>query len=438
MKKLKENKIWKKTIGFLRTSFFYQYYKKLLWQVSNFLNDSPSKDLFVIWVTGTNGKTTTASLIHQIVNNTVAKAALISTPYSLIWDKIVDHKKPRREFGVMNFQNMLAMARDNSCQIVVVEISSAWLKRLNYEWIQFDGAVLTNMTQDHVDDWSDFHDYLHQKKMLFKSVLKNDKQNKFAVFPKDDKIGRKRFDELAFDKKINFSVSSSGVVKAEDIKRYINGTSFSFSYLGKKYDVKTPLVGTFNVYNILAALSLAFQIWMSPEEAIIQVQKFSWVVWRMERFMHNDVNYFIDMAHSPDALDKTLQYLSNVKAWWKLIVVFGTPGNKNKAKRAQMWKIIERYGDVLIATDNEPDKENRLQILDDLTSEIKTKKEWETFFVIPERKFALKFATQIAKPHDIVLIAGRPRHHKQLTNLWKVSWDDMELLKKLLGIEWDK
>jgi len=417
-----------KILEFLRTSFFYQYYKTLVGNAANFINDNPSQDIFVIGVTWTNGKTTTAQLVHHILNQTLSKAMLISTPHNKIWTEIIPHKKARSDLTTFDFYNMLSMARDNGCKVAVIEVSSNSLKRMQLEGIHFDAAILTNITQDHVEESTEFHNYLNEKKKLFKSVLRNSKQNKFWIFPKDDKIGRKWFDELSFDKKINFSINSSGVLKAKNIQRYINGTAFEFSYLGKEYSVKTPLVGTFNVYNILAALSLGFGIGLDPVKAISAVQSFPGVVGRMERFTYKWIHFFVDMAHSPDALDKTLQFTSSVKWTGKLIVVFGSPGNKDKAKRAQMWKIIERYSNIMIATDNEPNRENRLQILDDLTSEITHKKEWDNLFVIPERKFAIQFAIEIAKPEDIILIAGRTRHNKQKTNTGVKYWDDKEFI----------
>ena len=239
---------------------------------------------------------------------------------------------------------------------------------------------------------------------------------------------------MPFDKKISYSANSTAVLKAEKVQRFLNGTVFEFNYLGKVFQIKTPLLGSFNVENILAAMGLAFQVWLDPEQAIASIQTFKPLQGRMERISHESKHYYFDIAHSPDALDKTLQFLANVKATGRTIVVFGSPGDKDKEKRTQIGKIVERYADIMIASDSEPGHENRLQILDDLTAEVKNKKEWENFFVIPERRFAIQFAMDIAQPNDLVLFTGRPRHGWQKTNMGKKDWDDMGFVKEKLVI----
>ncbi len=209
---------------------------------------------------------------------------------------------------------------------------------------------------------------------------------------------------------------------------------FSFDYLWKTFEMKTPLVGRYNVENILAAMWILFEVWLKPEEVIPSIQTFMPVQWRMERISHENKHYYFDIAHSPDALDKTLQFLSHVKWQWRTIVVFGSQWNKDQNKRKEMWKIVERYADIMIATDSEPYHENRLQILDDLTANITSKKEGENLFVIPEREFAIKFALEIAKENDLILFAGRPRHWHQKTNTGKKKWDDIDFVKKMLNI----
>ena len=153
----------------------------------------------------------------------------------------------------------MATAKGNGCQMAVIEISWAGLRILAYNGIDFDAGVLTNISHDHVSKKLSFHDYSNSKKEIFKNVLRNTKSNKFAVLPKDDKLGRKWFDEMPFDKKISYSANSSAVLKAENVKKFLNGTVFNFSYLGRSFQIKTPLLGSFNVENILAAIGLAFK-----------------------------------------------------------------------------------------------------------------------------------------------------------------------------------
>lgn len=141
-----------------------------------------------------------------------------------------------------------------------MEASSHGLNQYRFEGVEFDFAVLTNITHDHLDFHGTFERYAKAKERLFTYVLTNTKQNKYASFPADDKIGRQRFEDMPFDKKLSYSIAASSSLKAENIKISTTGTVFSFTYLGKSYEIKTKLVGDFNVYNILAALSVVLQI----------------------------------------------------------------------------------------------------------------------------------------------------------------------------------
>lgn len=143
--------------------------------------------------------------------------------------------------------------------------------------MEFDFAVLTNITHDHLDFHGTFERYTKAKEKLFRYVLENKKQNKYAAFPADDKIGRQRFEDMPFDKKLSYSIIASSSLKAENIITSTTGTTFSFTYLGKSYDIQTKLVGEFNVYNILAALSVILQIGVNIEQAIQTIASFETV-----------------------------------------------------------------------------------------------------------------------------------------------------------------
>ena len=236
---------------------------------------------------------------------------------------------------------------------------------------------------------------------------------------------------MPFDKKINYALQSSAILKATQIIEYIDHTEFTFSYLGKLYRSSTKLLWTYNISNILAAISVGIQIWLSMESILASVERFEGIEWRMQNFSINGVQYFVDFAHTPDGLEKTLTFLHNQKGDWKLITVFGAPGNRDKAKRPIMWEIAGQYSDILIATDDDPSNENRLEILDQLTSQIQTKlfSLGKELFIIPERLYAIKLARDLAKPWDIVLIAGKGHEKVQLTNFGKRERSDQVVVK---------
>lgn len=430
---LKKIIFYDKIYDILKDSFVYQAWKKTNGQIANFLYGYPSKNFFVIGVTGTNGKTTTVNLIHKILNDNLAKTMMISTANIKVGNEELKNAKKMTSLDIYDLQSTLAIAKDSGCKVAVLEVSSHGMDQARFEGTDFDCAVLTNITHDHLDYHGTMEHYIQAKKRLFTYVLRNNKANKYAVLPADDPVGRKWFDELAFDKKVNFSVTGSSMLKAEKITFLNDGMEVAFSYLWESYRFKTQLVGKFNVYNILAALGVATNLWVSVAKAITSIEAFTGVDGRMEHIEKNGIHYYIDFAHSPDALEKTLEYLSAIKWVGRLIVVFGAPWLRDKIKRPVMGQIVDQYADIVIATDDDPDTENRLEILQQLTKDIKNKTEWNDFFVIPERVLAIKFSTEIAKPGDILMFAGKGHEPMQLTNFGKRDWSDKEEVLKHLN-----
>jgi len=435
---IKKIMFYDKLYFLLKDSVIYHLRKKFNGQIANAVYWYPSRNFFVIGVTGTNGKTTTVNLIHKILNDNVAKTVMVSTANIKIGNQDLANTKKMTSLDVYDLQSILATAKDSGCKIAVLEASSHGLNQYRFEGVEFDFAVLTNITHDHLDFHGTMERYTKAKERLFRYVLKNKKQNKYAAFPADDKIGRLWYEEMPFDKKLSYSIIASSNLKAENIKISPSGTTFSFTYLGKSYDVKTKLVGEFNVYNILSAISVVIQIGVSVDQIIQSIASFETVTGRMECIEKNWAFYFVDFAHSPDALEKTLDYLSKIKWPGRLITLFGAPGNRDKTKRPIMWEIADKYSDILIATDDDPDTENRLEILEQLTMNVKNKQQGrvhkggKNLFLIPERTLAIKFACEIAREGDVVMFAGKGHETVQLTNFGKRPRSDKEELLKNL------
>ena len=432
-------KFIKKIIGYekfynsLKNSFLYQSRKKINWKIATTINGNPSKDFFIVGVTGTNGKTTTVNMLHQLFNDLVAPTVMISTACIKIGNQTTVNDKKMTSLDAYQLQWILADAKSQWCKIAILEASSQWLDQNRFEWIRFDYAVLTNITRDHLDYHKNMDDYALAKKKLFKYVLSNGKNTKYGSFPADDKVWREWYNELAFDKKITFWLQNSTTLKAENIVDWKSDTTFDIVYLGNVYHAKTYLLWNYNIYNYLAALSVWLQIWLDINDCIKSLSSFTWVSGRMEKVEHKWITYFIDFAHDPDALDKTLRFLHRLKGDNKLILVFGAPWNRDKEKRPEMGRLWGKFADIVIATDDDPDTENRLNIINQLTKDVQidetTKKK---LYVIPERRFAIKFATQIAKPWDIVMLAGKWHEPIQLTNFWTRKRNDKEKLIEIL------
>ena len=438
MKKLIKKLIWYDSIyASLKDSMFYQTYKKLRAKIaaSELFYGNPSKDFFVIWVTWTNWKTTVVNLLHKILNDNVAPTVAISTANIKIWDQEMENTKKMTSLDCFDLQQTLASAKASWCKIAVLETSSQWLDQYRFEWIKFDFAVLTNITMDHLDYHKTMENYAQAKKKLFKYVLANGKDKKYAAFCSDDKIGKKWFEEMAFDQKVSYSIYNSAVIKATKIEEWFEWTYFEFSYLWQKFSWTTQLIWSYNICNIMWAIAVATTIWLKIEPILKSIEWFEWVSWRMEPVYIDWVKFFVDFAHTPDGLEKTLNFASS-KKWsnWRLITICGAPWNRDKEKRPIMWEIAVKYSDIIIFTDDDPDTENRLSILNQLSKTIQEK--WyparKKVFIIPERQYALQFATEIAKKWDIVVSCGKWHEQVQLTNFWKRKRNDKKILTQIL------
>ena len=220
-----------------------------------------------------------------------------------------------------DLQQLLATGKERGCKIAILEVSSHGLEQARFEGIKFDFAVLTNITQDHLDYHGSMENYADAKKKLFKYVLANGKENKYAAICVDDIYGKKRFEEMAFDKKISFSLQSSSVLKAIKIEECLEGTIFDFSYLGQKFSGITQLIGSYNVCNILAALAVSVEIGLDIPLALKSIENFPGVAGRMEAVYTDKIKYFVDFAHTPDGLEKALSFAHQNKGNGKLIVV---------------------------------------------------------------------------------------------------------------------
>ena len=420
--------------GILKDSFFYQWYKKMYAKLADFLYDHPSEDFFIIGVTWTNWKTTVVNLLHKILNDNLAPTVAISTANIKIWNQEMENTKKMTSLDCFDMQQTLATAKAAWCKIAVLETSSQWLDQYRFEWIKFDFAVLTNITMDHLDYHKTMDNYAQAKKKLFKYVLANWKDKKYAAICVDDRIWKKRFEEMAFDQKISYWLYNSAVIKATKIEESFEWTYFEFSYLWQKFSWTTQLIGSYNVCNILWAISVVAALWLEIEPILKSVEDFQWVSWRMDPIYLDWVKFYVDFAHTPDWLEKTLSFGYGNKWEWRLITICGAPWNRDKEKRPIMWEIAVKYSDVVIFTDDDPDTENRLSILNQLSKTIQEK--WypinKKVYIIPERKYALEFATQIARKWDTVISCGKWHEQVQLTNFWKRKWNDKKLLTEIL------
>lgn len=240
-------------------------------------------------------------------------------------------------------------------------------------------------------------------------------------------------EEMVFDKMIDYGINLTSTIRWENIKEELNGTNYDLTYLGKKNPVKSLLPAKFNVYNQLAATSVWLELGIDLEKIISSLEKFEPVNGRVNIYEDNQITYIVDFWHTPKALESLLNYVNNIK-WttnWNIITLFGAPGKRDKYKRPVMWEVVDKLSDIVIVTEDDSMSENTISIIDDVIKGI-NRKEWDKFFIQPTREFALKLAIDIAKPWDIVVLAGKWHERKLYTNYGAIDWNDMDKLKQFL------
>jgi len=421
-----------KVKNILRRSVFYNVYKSLQSKIASLYYQNPSEKMVVIWVTWTDGKSTTCNILHKILNNNLWKTALFTTVNQKFGSTETANTAKMTNVSAFQTQEFLAQAVDNECKYCVLEVSSHWIDQKRVANISFDWAVLTNISEEHLDYHKTILDYANTKKKLFQWVLRNKQWLWIAIFNKDDKFWKQWSEEMAFNKTITYAIHTTWEIRAENIKQYVDHTEFTIKYLNQEYQVNTKLLWLFNVYNILAAVSAAYGLKVDIEKAIKSVEEIEPVKWRMNYYQDKKwAHYFIDYAHTPAALNAVLKFLKDVAPENKIITVFGAPGVRDQEKRPKMWAVVDQFSDIVILTDDDPDTEDRFKIIDQVAKWIK-RKQWDDFWIIPDRELAVQLAYKLSKEWDIVLIAWKGHETVQLTNEWKRHYSDVETLQTLI------
>ena len=416
----------------LRNNRFYKMYKQNKAKVALSIYNNPAKDMFVIGITGTNGKTTTSFIIHHIFNTLVDKTFLMGTNEIKYGNESEENLSKMTSPDPMEIQQHLSQAREKWCKIAVLEVASHGLQQQRFYGIEFDMAILTNITEEHLDYHKTMDDYAMTKKQLFLEIINNSKPNKLAIFPKDDKYGKKRSEELYFDKMMTYGIISSGSVRAENIKYMVDRTTFDINYMGQIYPITTKMVGMHNVYNIITAITAGLIIGLDMNQMITALETLIPPLWRMETIVHNNIHYFIDFAHTPDGLEKTLSFLTQIKEWWRVIVLTWAMGDRDRFKRPLMGKIADQYADIIVVADEDPGDEDRMQIIQEIKNGI-NRIDGDNLFIIPDRELAIKFITEITQPGDLVLLAGKGHERVMCIPGGRIPWDERALVEKYLN-----
>ena len=380
----------------------------------------PAQSMKMVGVTGTNGKTTTTHLIEYFLNQAQQKTAILGTLYTR-WpghEKVAVHTTP---FSI-DLQAELASARDANCQNAVMEISSHALAQHRAWSIPFEVAVFTNLTQDHLDYHKDLADYFEAKALLFNPDYLTGR----AIVNQDDACGQKLI-ERAGGSLWTYSVEdTSADLYTADLVYGPTGVSGTLCTPAGKQAFSSPLVGQFNLENLLAAVGAALHLGVGLDQIVRSLPEFAGVPGRMERVQikdSQDISVIVDYAHTPDSLYSALQAARPFVSG-QLICVFGCGGDRDRTKRPQMGRIAYEQSDRAIVTSDNPRTEDPEQILKDVVAGIEAPLDDQQ--VIGDRAQAIRSAILNAQPGDGIVIAGKGHEDYQILGTEKIHFDDRE------------
>ncbi len=390
-------------------------------QMAHNFYGKPSKNLKLIGVTGTNGKTTTTTLLYNLFSQLGYRSALISTIENKIADKIIPstHTTP----DAISINQLLAEAVSQNCDYAFMEVSSHSVHQHRIAGLHFAVAAFTNLSHDHLDYHNTFQEYLYAKKQFFDQV----DSDTIAIINTDDRNGEIMVQNSKAIVK-SYSLRQIADYKAKIIEKRIDGMLVSFN--GKEFWL--PLAGEFNAYNSLLVFAVANEMNLEESETLQTLSKISKVKGRFEVLLTESPIYIVvDYAHTPDALENILQSLSKLKqSNQRLITVFGCGGNRDKDKRPKMGKIAVQYSDELIITSDNPRNEDPQSIINDIEKGIEPQ-DFNKTISNPDRKQAIKLALQKAQKEDIICIAGKGHENYQEVNGVKYDFDDLAIAQEL-------
>ncbi|RPJ35621.1 MAG: UDP-N-acetylmuramoyl-L-alanyl-D-glutamate--2,6-diaminopimelate ligase [Verrucomicrobiaceae bacterium] len=388
----------------------------------------PWRDLAMAGVTGTNGKTTTAFLIHHVMKTAWHRAGLLGTIF--VDDGESTHTAKHTTPGSIELCDLLGRMRDHGCRGVAMEVSSHGIHQKRVAAIGFDACVFTNLTQDHLDYHGTLEAYYQAKADWFLALAANPHGKKpVAVINTDDAHGA----ELAATLEGKMPVCRFGFnvhcdFRANNFRQNPRGMEFELAAKGKSYLVRAPLIGRFNVYNLLAALAAANACGIRPREAVAAMAKAPQVPGRMESVGNaGGATVFVDYAHTPDALENACRTLKELDPR-RLITVFGCGGDRDKGKRPLMGAAAARHSDACIVTSDNPRSEDPLAIIRQIESGMGGK----GHLSIPDRAEAISHAIKNSLSGDIILIAGKGHESTQQFADHMIDFDDRKHASKAL------
>jgi len=391
----------------------------------------PDRDMTVVGVTGTNGKTTVTHLLKHLLSGDQRVGLLGTINYDLGARTVPSFRTTPEALDIFG---MMAQMRDAGCRQAVMEVSSHGIDQQRVRELQFGAAVFTNLTRDHLDYHHDIESYFAVKMRLFTGETGS--LPKVSVVNLDDPYGEKLAAHLTAHvsgtKVVTFGESPAAQVRAEKVALNFKNTTFRLVWPGGTMEIDSPLIGRYNVSNLLAAIAAAWGLGRDPVVVLARLRLFQGVAGRMERIEEGQpFNVLVDYAHTDDALRNALGMLRAITPG-RVLVVFGCGGNRDRSKRPLMTRAVQEVADFAFATADNPRTEAISQIFDDMRGGVTAP---EKITWIDDRRRAISLALDIAKPGDCVLIAGKGHESYQEFADTVFPFDDRQVVRELIGIK---
>ena len=394
---------------------------KTLGSLSANFYGNPSENLKLIGITGTNGKTSTSTLLFDLLELLGKKSALISTVEYRIGTEIIPstHTTP----NIITLNQILKKAVDSGCEYAIMEVSSHGIHQYRTEGLSFKIAGFTNITHDHLDYHKTFIDYLNTKKKFFDDLS----EDAIAITNIDDKNGRIMVQNTKATVK-TIAMKTMADYHGKMLEADFNGMLLNFN----NQEFWSTLSGKFNVYNLLLTFAIAVELGFSELEVLKSLSQLKRVAGRFELLKSEGGIFFVvDYAHTPDALENVLNSINEIRSKnERLICVFGCGGDRDTTKRAEMGKIASSKSTLAIITSDNPRTEDPVEIIKQIEAGVEPQN-FSKYTTIPDRKEAIKMAIKFAEPKDIILVAGKGHETYQDINGVKHHFDDKEILLEL-------
>ncbi|MCM3587091.1 UDP-N-acetylmuramoyl-L-alanyl-D-glutamate--2,6-diaminopimelate ligase [Mesobacillus maritimus] len=389
--------------------------------------EHPSHQLHMIGITGTNGKTTTSHLIEKIFADSGQKTGLIGTMYTKIAEKKYEVKNTTPES--LTLQKTLKQMVDEQVETAVMEVSSHALDYGRVHGTDYDVAVFTNLSQDHLDYHKTMEEYKKAKGLLFAQLGNryNHKKPKYAVLNADDPTSAE-YERSTAALVMTYGIDQPADLQAKNVRMSASGTSFELHSPVGTHQVNIQLIGKFSVYNVLASIGAALVSGLSIQDIIASVESVKGVAGRFEPVdAEQDFSVIVDYAHTPDSLENVLKTVRQF-AEKRIFVVVGCGGDRDRTKRPLMAKIACEYATDAIFTSDNPRSEDPERILEDMEEGVKGL----AYTKITDREVAIQYAVSEAKTGDVILIAGKGHETYQIIGTQIFDFDDREIARKAI------